>query len=397
MNFRIDDGELRIFLEGRIDANNAPEVEKKISAIIAENPATALIFDAEKLTYIASAGLRIFMKTRKSFKKNISIENASKDIYEVLDMTGFTRMFDVKKKLREISIDGCPQVGTGLSSKVYRLDSETIVKVYDEKVPMYKITREIDLAKKAFLAGLPTAISFDMVRCGGAYGVVFEMIANAVTVGDALESDNGAHFEEIMKKFAALMKQMHETKVDASAGFPSIKGTWLDWAEGMKKYYTAAEFKMLHKMISAVPERETIVHCDFHAGNTLYQNGEVIVVDMADVGYAHPIFDFAAGAFHVLVSDQIGLQKSLSLSQENIVRFFDRLLANYFRTEDAAKLDALKEIFKAFAYLRGALFPMKHVQIPEERKLFFVENARKTLFPNFDWALSQAQRLEKVF
>lgn len=397
MDFINANGELTIFLEGRIDANNAVDAEKKFKAIITENPADKIIFDADRLVYIASAGLRTLMKIRKFAKKNITIENTSTEVYEIFEMTGFTRMFEVKKKLREVSIDGCPQVGTGLSSKVYRLDPETIVKVYEKDVPLYKITREIDLAKKSFLAGLPTAISFDLVKCGGAYGVVFEMIADAVTVGDALMAEGGAHFEEIMKKFAALMRQMHGTKVDAAAGFPSIKGTWLDWADGMKKYYTAAESDMLHEIISAVPERETIVHCDFHAGNTLYQEGEVVVIDMADVGYAHPVFDFAAGAFHVLNSDKNYIQSSLSLSQEYIVRFFDQLLADYFQTEDKAELDALREIFKAFAYLRGAVFPMKHVQISEDRRLFFVETARKTLFPNFKWALAQVQQLEKFF
>lgn len=397
MDFINANGELTIFLEGRIDANNAVDAEKNFKAIITENPADKIIFDADRLVYIASAGLRTLMKIRKFAKKNIAIENTSNEVYEIFEMTGFTRMFEVKKKLREVSIDGCPQVGRGLSSKVYRLDPETIVKVYEKDVPLYKITREIDLAKKSFLAGLPTAISFDLVKCGGAYGVVFEMIADAVTVGDALMAEGGAHFEEIMKKFAALMRQMHGTKVDAAAGFPSIKGTWLDWADGMKKYYTASESDMLHEIISAVPERETIVHCDFHAGNTLYQEGEVVVIDMADVGYAHPVFDFAAGAFHVLNSDKNYIQSSLSLSQEYIVRFFDQLLVNYFQTEDKAELDALKEIFKAFAYLRGAVFPMKHVQISEDRRLFFVETARKTLFPNFKWALAQVQQLEKFF
>jgi uncharacterized protein (TIGR02172 family) len=306
-------------------------------------------------------------------------------------------MFDVEKKLRKVSIEGLPQVGIGLSSLVYRLDDDTIIKVYDKKVPMYKITREIDLAKKAFLVGIPTAISYDLVHCGDTYGVVFEMIANATTVGDALSANDGEHFEEIMKKFAALLKLMHSTEIDMADGFPSIKGTWLDWAEGMKKYYTAAEYSMLEKMISAVPDRNTIVHCDFHGGNTMYQNGEIVVIDMADVGYAHPVFDFAAGAFHALISNQAGIQKSLSLSQKNILRFWDLLLRNYFQTDDAAKVDELKEIFKAFARLRAALFPMKHVQISEEQKLLFVEGARKNLFPNIDWEMQQVERLKSVF
>ena len=394
MDFKIENENLLINLEGRVDSNNVNEIEKSAVSIIKENPANEIIFDVEKLDYISSAGLRFLMKCKKTSGKNIQIVNASKEIYEILEMTGFIKMFDVKKKLRQVSIEGCPLVGIGRSSKVYRIDGENIIKVYDEKVPMYKITREIDLAKKAFIAGLPTAISYDLVRCGNAYGVVFEMIANAFTVGDALAANNGEHFEEIMKKFAALMKLMHETEINSEDGFPSIKGTWLDWAEGMKQYYTDSEFEQLHKMISAVPERNTIVHCDFHAGNTLYQNGEIVVIDMADVGYAHPIFDFAAGAFHALHSDLDSLQKSLSLSHENILRFWDSLLKNYFQTE---QIDEYKENFKAFAYLREALFPMKHVQISDDAKRFYVENARKHFFANYDWEMEQVKKLDKFF
>lgn len=394
MDFKIENENLIIFLKGRVDSNNVGEVENKAVALVKENSDLKITFDVEKLNYISSAGLRFLMKCRKISRKNIQIVNASKEIYEILDMTGFIKMFDVKKKLRQVSIEGCPLVGIGMSSKVYRIDEENIIKVYDEKVPMYKITREIDLAKKAFIAGMPTAISYDLVRCGNAYGVVFEMIANAVTVGDALSANGGEHFEEIMKKFAALMKLMHNTEINSEDGFPSIKGTWLDWAEGMKKYYNDTEFAMLKKMVSAIPERNTIVHCDFHAGNTLYQNDEIVVIDMADVGYAHPIFDFAAGAFHALNSDRDAIQKSLSLSQENILRFWNTLLKNYFQTE---QIDEYKETFKAFAYLREALFPMKHVQISDDAKKFYVESARKHFFANYDWEIAQVKKLDKFF
>lgn len=367
LDFTNDGKEVMIYLEGRITSTNVADFEKDLFNIVSANQDITYALDVGKLEYISSAGLRVLLKMRRRSLENIVVQNASNEIFEIFEMTGFAKMFDVKKKLRQVSIEGYEIVGEGFSSKVYRLDADTIIKVYDTKVPMYKITREIDLAKKAFLLGLPTAISYDLVRCGEAYGVVFEMIANAVTVGNMLSADNGAHFEEVMKKFAALFKLMHETEIEESDGFPSIKGTWLDWAEGMKKYYTAAEYSMLEKMISAVPDRNTIVHCDFHAGNTLYQNGEIVVIDMADVGYAHPVFDFAAGAFHALVNYQESIQRALTLSEENIVKFWNSLLANYFETNDAAKLAELKEIFKAFALLRAAVFPMKHIQISEEK------------------------------
>ena len=337
MEFQMTDDVLTIFLSGRIKADNASAVDAELSKIIKSNPSNALVLDATDLEYIASAGLRVLMKCRKASKKKVAIQNVSKAVFDVLEMTSFTKLFEVSKKPREISIEGCPQVGMGLSSKVYRLDPETIVKVYDRKVPFYKISREIDLAKKAFVLGVPTAISYDLVNVDGAYGVVFEMIADATAVGDALQANDCRDFDEIMKKFATLLKTLHQTEATKDSGLPSIKGTWLDWAKGMSAYYTQEEYDMLRRLIEEIPDRNTLVHCDFHAGNTLYQDGEVVVIDMADFGFGHPVFDFAAGSF--------ASRRKFSTLAELVGRkhfaILEHSVGNVFRDErsDAARRD----------------------------------------------------------
>ena len=394
MDFTNDGKEVMIYLEGRITSINSADFEKDLFNIVSANQDITYALDVGKLEYISSAGLRVLLKMRRRSLENIVVQNASNEIFEIFEMTGFTKMFDVQKKLRQVSIEGCEIVGSGFTSKVYRLDADTIIKVYDTKIPLQKIKREIDLAKKAFLAGLPTAISYDLVRCGEAYGVVFEMIDNAVTVCKVLVENNFAAFDDIMFKFAKMMQLMHTTEVSDSDGFPSIKGMWLDWADGMKKYYTAEEYKSLRKMVESIPDRKTIVHCDFHPGNALYQNGEIMVIDMADVGFAHPIIDFATSAFHALNSNNERIQTALSLSQENILRFWDTLLTKYFKTND---IDDIKECFKAFAYLRLALLPMKHIQMSDDARQPIIVAARKKFFPNIDWAMKQVKRLDDFF
>ena len=49
---------LTIFLEGEINAQNVPRLQNEIDELIAENTDKKVIFDAEALTYISSAGLR---------------------------------------------------------------------------------------------------------------------------------------------------------------------------------------------------------------------------------------------------------------------------------------------------------------------------------------------------
>ena len=57
------------------------------------------------------------------------------------------------------------------------IDPDTIVKVYLNPDALPEIHRERELARLAFVAGVPTAIPYDVVRIeGGGYGSVFELV-----------------------------------------------------------------------------------------------------------------------------------------------------------------------------------------------------------------------------
>ena len=53
-------------LSGRIDSNNAAEVEQLLRAQIPESSA-AVVLDALALEYISSAGLRVILRLRKAW------------------------------------------------------------------------------------------------------------------------------------------------------------------------------------------------------------------------------------------------------------------------------------------------------------------------------------------
>ena len=388
-----------IFLEGEINAQNVSALQVELEEILAAHTGEAIAFEARSLTYISSAGLRLLLMVKKKIGKNkLIIRNVSKEVYDIFEMTKFTELMQVEKALREIDVTDAAVVGKGRSSTVYRIGDETIVKLYAAGVPLAKIRQEMDLAKKAFVAGIPTAISYDMVTAGDAYGVVFEMLDNADTVGHCI-TNHPEQFEEIMEKFVAVYKAMHSTDIEKMGGFTSLKDTWNKWADGMAANgsFTQEETGRLKQLVAAIPARSTMVHCDFHAGNVMYQQGEIVVIDMADIGFGHPIFDLAAGAFHARYSGSATRQQVHGMTQENMLRSWDKLLALYFGIEDVQKLAEVKELCDYFGLLRGALFPMKHVQISPELKAFHVEETRKYLLPNMDKALAAASRLTELF
>ena len=175
LKFEIKNNKLVIFLVGRIDTNNAAEVEAKINSIITKNSGYELVLDAEKLDYISSAGLRVVLRLRKVHPE-IMVTNVSSEVYEIFDMTGFTEMLKVEKAFKTISVDGCDVIGQGSNGVVYRTDPETIVKVYRNPDSLDDIRHEREVARRALILGIPTAISYDIVKVGSKYGSVFELL-----------------------------------------------------------------------------------------------------------------------------------------------------------------------------------------------------------------------------
>ena len=67
-------------------------------------------------------------------------------------------MTEVRKAYRVISVEGCELLGQGANGRVYRIDPDTIVKIYLNPDSLPEIQRERELARLAFVAGVPTAI-----------------------------------------------------------------------------------------------------------------------------------------------------------------------------------------------------------------------------------------------
>ena len=100
ITYRTDKDILYISIEGRIDASNAADAEKKIYDIRGENIGKHTVIDADYLEYISSAGLRIMLKIRKEEPK-LAIINVSPDVYDIFDTTGFTDIITVERRISE--------------------------------------------------------------------------------------------------------------------------------------------------------------------------------------------------------------------------------------------------------------------------------------------------------
>ena len=93
----MENGVLTLALEGRLDTNTAPELEKEIGAELTGDVKT-LILDLKDLEYISSAGLRVLLAAQKkmNIRGNMIVKNANDMIMDVFQVTGFTDILTIE-------------------------------------------------------------------------------------------------------------------------------------------------------------------------------------------------------------------------------------------------------------------------------------------------------------
>ena len=97
----IKEGEKTIIKTGeRIDTLNAAQFEHDTEPTLIKG--VNLEIDCSQLTYISSSGLRVIQAMMRSINRElngqIKLTNVSKEIYNILYMTGFTRHLTIEKK-----------------------------------------------------------------------------------------------------------------------------------------------------------------------------------------------------------------------------------------------------------------------------------------------------------
>ena len=349
---REENGRLIISLSDIIDSSNARDVEEKIKKIQEAHPDDAIVLDCDKLKYASSAGLRVFLRLIQKVS-DTKLVNVHTELYEILDLTGFTDLAEVKKAYRVISVEGCEVIGHGANGKVYRIDPDTIVKVFLNPDALQDIHRERELARLAFVAGVPTAMAYDVVRIeSGGYGSVFELL-NAKSFADLLISGEKT-VDEIAAKSVELLKCIHSKEVQNDI-LPSIKDQALSWAETAKECLSGEQYEKLRGLIAAVPEDAHLIHGDYHVKNVMDQSGESLLIDMDKLCHGYPIFELAS-MYNAYVGfgllDPERVIQFLGIPIETAHAFWRRSLEHYLGTEDAAAVDAVEAKAKVIALTR---------------------------------------------
>ena len=379
-SYKLDNEVLTVTLDGRLDTEAASKFEAELNAIRTENAHTSMVVDASGLEYVASSGLRIILKLVKS-EKNFKLENVCAAVYEVFEVTGFSKIIQMTKALRKVDLNKCEKIGAGGNGAVYRISEDEIVKVNFNPDTYETLEEELAKAKEAFFLGVPTAISFDMVDCGeGKKGVVYEIIKNS-TLGESIQKDPN-RMEELTEKYVEQLNLLHSVHTDNPV-YGSAKDSYRKQVEAASKYLTEEEGELLNLILEALPEGDRLVHGDAHPKNIMIQNGEMLWIDMEGMSVGHPIYDLISIA--VILNGMRTDEMSVGICgmDNTVVKVFkDCFIRKYFKTEDPEMIQKYGGMLDGLRLIRAVFAIGFTSENTEKFRPAIIDMARQYFFPN---------------
>ena len=379
-SYKLDDEVLKVSLEGRFDTEASAKFETEFAEVSKSNPHSSLVIDASNLEYIASTGLRVMLKMVKT-EKNFKIENVIPAVYNVFEVTGFSKIINMSKALRKIDLSKCEKIGAGGNGAVYRVSEDEIVKVNYNPETYEGLDKELAKAKEAFLLGIPTAISFDLVDCGdGKKGVVYEAIKSR-TLGESIQEDP-CRMEELTEKYIEQLNLLHSVHTDNPV-FGSAKDFYCKQVEAASKFLTEEEGQLLNLILEVLPEGDRLVHCDAHPKNIMIQNGEMLWIDMEGMAVGHPIYDLISIAviLNGMRTDEM-IMNIAGMDNATVALFKNCFIRKYFKTEDPEMIQKYGGMLDGLRLIRAVFAIGFTSENTEKYRPAIIEMARQYFFPN---------------
>lgn len=378
---------MTIALTGHLDTSKVADVKKYIDGKIADlDVSEHLVIECNELEYISSSGLRMFLGIMKKHP-NMEVTGVCPDVYNVFEMTGFTRILNVHKALRKIDISGCKLLGEGGNGAVYRINDEEIVKISKHSQGDEALVKESEQVKEAFLMGVPTVISFDTVDSGNGHkGIVMEAL-DSDSLGTYL-TQNPDRMDAVIPKYVELFRQTNAVQTDSSL-FRDTK----EWLRSLLMLPTRIindeEAALLSSLLDEVPDSNHFVHFDGHVGNVLMYGPQddrnLMLIDLGDAGTGHPVLEIAGWAFMMLepeYAEGASTSERITCMSRSMSRdFCRRMLAEMFRVTDAAELDDLVRKAALVGRLKSAFIAQRWANVVDDENFrnYFVRLVRETL------------------
>ena len=279
------------------------------------------------------------------------------------------------RKYKEVSLEGCELIASGAKGDVYRYDDELIIKVFNNRNTYHDVEQEIALSRKAFIMGIPTAISFGIVAVGSRYGAMYELL-DTETISSQIARNPGSvdTYAAIMAELAMTIHNIHVTEED---GFPDGAGRLYRYIKGgiAKEDETLAV--RCRELFDTLAGSDTLTHGDFHTNNVFLLNGEPLLIDLDRLSVGHPMAEISDVYYFYDIlgeDDPAVIEDFMGFSYETSKQFLDAFLRTYLDTDDKDRLEEVREKAEFICRVRMINKIHKKVNISEAEQAIIGKN-----------------------
>ena len=271
-----------------------------------------------------------------------------------------------ENSIHEVSVEGLEVIARGVTGTVYKYDEDRILKLYDAKVSRQEVEKERQISISALEQGIPTAKAYEMVKSGGAYGVIFEFVKGG-TLGKEIGRDQEKRLS-YASKMGELLKKVHQSKPDIRL-YPKLRSMVEDNVRRCAQFLSQEQQEELLGFLSSYPPSKCLLHGDFHENNIMVRDGELVLIDLDSMCIGNPLADFAQTYCSYRMPLPPEVMEELNLTPEIQQEFLYRFLRAYFPDADEEKIKAYDELFTEVAKYNRFFFPLLTAKEGEGEKV----------------------------
>ena len=279
--------------------------------------------------------------------------------------------------MQEFDNTGLKLIGVGKNAEVFQIDDERILKLYRESVTGEVSYSQYKTSRYAYKFGINTAKVYDYVKCGNRYGIIFEYVKGQKLA--QYMSAPGIDGVDAARKLGAMLRRIHELEIDRDNLLP-LKTVYKAKVERFSRFMTEEQTERLVKLIDLLPGKPVVLHGDFHKGNIFVRDKEYVVIDLDNMSYGSPLFDFIKMyctekiTEKDLPEDLARYYREAGITDETICEYMYHILEGYFKTTDRKLLEKYDEIFTKMSKFYRFFAPLfSYTEEDTERGRKYVE------------------------